>query len=84
MCCRRETTRSIWRAISSIRRPAATPRPSSSSLSGSSRSDEIDVDAVGGDIERGERVALGGEALLIGLDAGIPDLQSGHGWEYAG
>jgi hypothetical protein len=53
-------------------------------LSGSSRSDEIDVDAVGGDIERGERVALGGEALLIGLDAGIPDLQSGHGWEYAG
>jgi hypothetical protein len=45
---------------------------------------EIDVDAVGGDSARGERVALGGEALLIGLDAGIPDLQSGHGWEYAG
>jgi len=39
----------------------------------------VDVDTVGGDSERGERVALGREILLVRRDAGVSDLQSGHG-----
>jgi hypothetical protein len=39
----------------------------------------VDVDTVGGDSERGERVPLGREVLLVGRNAGVPDLQSGHG-----
>jgi hypothetical protein len=38
----------------------------------------VDVDALGGDAERGEGVSLGSEVLALGGDAGVSDPQSGH------
>jgi hypothetical protein len=38
----------------------------------------VDVDALGLDAEGSEGVALGGEILGVGGDAGVTDLESGH------
>jgi hypothetical protein len=38
----------------------------------------VDVDAFSGDAECLQAVALGGEVLLIGGDAGVADVQAGH------
>ncbi len=38
----------------------------------------VDVDALGLHAERLEPVALGGEILLVGGDAGVADVQAGH------
>jgi hypothetical protein len=43
----------------------------------------IDVHAVGGDAERGQRVALRGEVLVVGGDPGVPDLEC-HAAQCAG
>ena len=38
----------------------------------------VDVDALGLHTERLEAVALGGEILLVGGDAGVADVQARH------
>ncbi len=43
----------------------------------------VDVDALGSHAERLEAVALGGEVLLVGGDAGVADVQAGHPRELA-
>ncbi len=43
----------------------------------------IDVDPLGFYAERLKRVALGGQVLRVGGDAGVADLQLGHVGEYA-
>jgi hypothetical protein len=39
----------------------------------------VDVSPLRGDAERGERIALCGDVLLVGAAAGIADQQSAHG-----
>jgi hypothetical protein len=43
----------------------------------------VDVDALRGDAERLQAVALRGELLLVGGDAGVADVQAGPPRQYA-
>jgi len=43
----------------------------------------VDVDALSRHAERLQTVALGGEVLLVGGNAGVADVQTGHPREYA-